>query len=304
MMALTLVAGFFGVLLLTSTTPQFAWTQSPATNSINPAIFPLDSQPYGLSYGGWTAKWWQWAESIPAEINPQLDQTGEDCAQAQNQTGPVWFLTGTSGGSVERTCTIPAGKAILIPVLNNINIRAASETDEELLAGAKSQTDSVTILEFSIDGVPLQDIWNYRIQSPFFDVTLPSDNVFGISAGTYRAVADGYWVFLQPLPPGQHEIRLHGAMGNPTAISPIPSFETVVTYHLIVSDTAATPTTEQATNATPTTTNNTTSVLRPSMMIMMSFFLISSANNTMMRSRTICFSLRSCVVPDVFETLK
>jgi hypothetical protein len=208
MVALTLVAGFFGVLLLTLTTSQFAWTQTPATNSTNPAVFPPDSQPYGLTYGEWTAKWWQWAESIPTENNPQLDETGEDCAQAQNQTGPVWFLTGTSGGSVERTCTISAGKAILIPVLNNINIRAASETDEELLAGAKSLTDSVTILEFSIDGVPLQNLWNYRIQSPFFDVTLPNDNVFGISAGTYRAVADGYWVFLQPLPPGQHEIRL------------------------------------------------------------------------------------------------
>jgi hypothetical protein len=52
---------------------------------------------------------------------------------------------------------------------------------------------------------------------------------------------------------------LHGAMGNPTAISPIPSFETVVTYHLIVSDTAAIPTSEQGSNAT--TTNSTTSVL-------------------------------------------
>jgi hypothetical protein len=249
MMALTLAIVVCSVLLLASTTPQFAWTQSQATNSSNPAIFTPDSQPYGLTYGEWTAKWWQWAESIPTENNPQLDETGEDCAQAQNQTGPVWFLAGTSGGTVERTCTIPAGKAILIPVLNTVNIRAASETDEELLAGAKSAVDSVTILEFSIDGLPLQDIWNYRIQSPFFDVTLPNDNVFGISEGTYRAVADGYWVFLEPLPPGQHEIRLHGAMGNPTAISPTPSFETAVTYHLIVSDTAI-PTTEQATNAT------------------------------------------------------
>ena len=248
--ALTLVViGFFGILLLTSITSQSAWTQSPATDSSNPAIFPADSQPYGLTYGEWTAKWSQWAESIPTENNPMLDETGEDCAQAQNQTGPVWFLAGTSGGSAERRCTIPAGKAILIPVINNVNIRAASETDEELLAGAKNPVDSVTILEFSIDGVPLQDIWNYRLQSPFFDVTLPNDNVFGISAGTYRAVADGYWVFLQPLPPGQHEIRLHGVMGSPSAISPTPSFETAVTYNLIVSDTAI-PTTEQATNAT------------------------------------------------------
>jgi hypothetical protein len=227
-MILSALASVFFALTLLASTSQFAWTQSPATNISSPAVFQPNSQPYGLTYGEWTAKWWQWAESIPTENNPQLDETGEDCAQAQNQTGPVWFLAGTSGGSVERTCTIPAGKAILIPVLNTINIRAASETDEELLAGVKSLADSVTILEFSIDGMPLQDIWNYRIQSPFFDVTLPDDNVFGISEGTYRAVADGYWAFLQPLPSGQHEIRLHGVMGNPTGTSPIPSVETAV----------------------------------------------------------------------------
>jgi hypothetical protein len=46
-------------------------------------------------------------------------------------------------------------------------------------------------------------------------------------------------------------------MVDPTAISPTPSFETAVTYHLIVSDTAI-PRTEQGNNAT---TNNTTAVL-------------------------------------------
>jgi hypothetical protein len=87
-------------LLLTSATSQFALAQGPASNtSSSIAIFPPDSQPYGLSYGEWTAKWWQWVHSIPTGNNPQLDQTGEDCAQAQNQTGPVWFLAGTSGGS-------------------------------------------------------------------------------------------------------------------------------------------------------------------------------------------------------------
>ncbi len=245
----TLAFGALVVALSLASTSHYAWTQSQATNSNSPAIFPPNSQPYGLSYGEWTAKWWQWADSIPTENNPQYDETGEDCAQAQNQTSPVWFLAGTQGGLVERTCTIPAGKAILFPVVNNVNIRAASETDEELLAGAKSSTDSVTTLEASIDGVALQDLWSYRIQSPFFDVTLPDDNVFGISGGTYRGVADGYWVFLEPLPPGQHEIRFHGVMGNPTAAS-IVNFETAVTYKLTITDTAIPTTTEQATNAT------------------------------------------------------
>ena len=94
---------------------------------------------------------------------------------------------------------------------------------------------TLTTLEVSIDGVPLQDLWNYRIQSPFFDVTLPNDNIFGISGGTYRSIADGYWVSLEPLPPGQHEIRLHGVMGDPIAAS-IINLETAVTYHLTISN--------------------------------------------------------------------
>jgi hypothetical protein len=248
------------LLLLTPTTFKFAWAQGPTSNTSisNSTIFPPDSQPYGLSYGEWTAKWWQWAHSIPTENNPQLDETGEDCAQSQNQTGPVWFLAGTGGGSAERTCTVPAGKAILIPIINAAYLRTAGETEEEMRTGAKEWIDTVTTLEASINGTSLQDIWNYRVQSPFFNDTLPNDNVLGEPEGTYLATSDGYWVFLEPLPPGQHEIRLHGAIIDPTAISPTPSFETAVTYHLIVSDTSILSTEQGSSNAT---TTNTTAIL-------------------------------------------
>jgi hypothetical protein len=254
-MAVNLALAVFIVLLSLTSTSQFAWAQGPTSNTSNPAIFPPDSQPYGLTYGEWTAKWWQWAHSIPTENNPMLDETGEDCAQAQNQTGPVWFLAGTGAGFAERTCTIPAGKAILLPIINSVNVRTAGETNEELLAGVKELQDKVATVEASVNGTPLQNLSNYRIQSPFFNETLPKDNVFGVPEGTYLAVADGYWLFLEPLPPGQHEIRLHGAIIDPTAISPTPSFETVVTYHLTMSN-STTPTTQTSTvkNTTTTTT--------------------------------------------------
>jgi hypothetical protein len=251
------LAVFVVLLLLTPTTSQFAWAQGPASNtSSNSAIFPADSQPYGLTYGEWTAKWWQWAHSIPTENNPMLDETGEDCAQAQNQTSPVWFLAGTGAGSAERTCTIPAGKAILLPIINSANVRTAGETKEQLLAGVKELEDKVTTVEASVDGTPLQNLSNYRIQSPFFNETLPNDNILGVPEGTYLAVADGYWLFLDPLSPGQHEIRLHGAIIDPTAISPTPSFETAVTYHLTMSN--STTSTTQASTVENTTTNATT----------------------------------------------
>jgi hypothetical protein len=266
------VVGFAAIMLLLliiSATSQFAWAQEPSISNNNannstgnnnlPYIFPADSQPYNLTYGEWTAKWWQWAESIPTEVNPQLDMTGENCAQGQNQTGPVWFLAGTPGGFTERTCTIPAGKAILFPVYNAINIAAGAdinESEEDLRAGVKNMADAVIALEASIDGTPVPNLWSYRIEAPTFNATFPSDNVFGIPEGSYMSVADGYWVFLEPLPPGQHEIRLHAVATDPTATS-FQNFETAVTYNLIISEDAPIMNNEQAIN-TPSTTNNTT----------------------------------------------
>jgi hypothetical protein len=240
MAIVTSMVALAGFVIYSGHTPfisQFAWAQATAgdTNSSssgNPAVFPPDSQTFGLSYAEWTTKWWQWAYSIPTTNNPILDQTGKDCAQSQNQTGPVWFLAGTGGGSAERTCTIPAGKAILLPIVNSLNLRTAGESNEELLTAVKERQDKVTTLEASIDGTPLQNLSSYRIQSPFFEVTLPDDNIVGEAAGTYLSVSDGNWLFLKPLPPGQHEIRTHGTIIDPT--SPTPSFETAVTYHLTI----------------------------------------------------------------------
>ena len=81
-----------------------------------PEVYTLDSKPFGIPYTEWTARWWQWALSIPDKVNPISDLTGEHCSEGQK--GPVWFLGGTWGGSAERTCTIPAGKAILWAPIN------------------------------------------------------------------------------------------------------------------------------------------------------------------------------------------
>src|SRR4051812_21267521 len=77
-----------------------------------------NAHPYGQSYGQWAADWWQWALAQPAATNPLLDATGARCANDQH--GRVWFLAGTTGGDANRTCTVPRGTAILIPVLNNV----------------------------------------------------------------------------------------------------------------------------------------------------------------------------------------
>src|SRR5437763_11387933 len=76
----------------------------------NSGIHPPCSSPYGLTYGEWSARWWQWLLAIPPNVNPNFDGTSldpdvatvNDCAQGQS--GPVWFLAGTFGGPAERAC--------------------------------------------------------------------------------------------------------------------------------------------------------------------------------------------------------
>jgi hypothetical protein len=83
-----------------------------------PRVAPISSKPGGQTYGRWAAEWWQWALGVPAATNPLLDATGEHCAQ--RQVDNVWFLAGTVGlDPVVRECTIPEGKALFFPLINN-----------------------------------------------------------------------------------------------------------------------------------------------------------------------------------------
>jgi hypothetical protein len=205
-----------------------------ASDSRHPVVFPSNSHPYGLTYGQWSAKWWQWAVSIPSPNSPITDTTGENCDV--NQQGHVWFLAGTTGNPIDepvmRTCTIPEGTAILFPMINAEWSTAEGNCPNPVLpptdlrACAKSFMDGVTFLQASIDGVPLNNLQTFRAESPLFQFTAVEDNPFAIPEGTTDSVADGFWVMLPPLRPGTHTISFGGSIGD--------SFSTSVEYELTI----------------------------------------------------------------------
>ena len=169
----------------------------------NLELFSPESSPFDKSYSGWTAKWWQWVLAIPKSENPLIDDTGKN--SAKNQMGPVWFLAGTLKGPAERSCTIPADKAILFPVINFEASVAEGDgtTEEELQARVKFEMDQITDMRVRISGTNIDELKQYRIQSPLFTVTLPADNVLGLPAQTTKMISEGYWLFLKPLEPGK-----------------------------------------------------------------------------------------------------
>lgn len=216
-------------------------------------LFPRQATPYGVSYEDWVAEWWQWALAIPKAENPIL---GGPCEL--HQTGDVFFLAGTTGGASTRSCTIPAGKGIFLPIANYIykacpeyvgklaNYTCEDSMSEDVLherSLAWAQNDKTLLLE--IDGVAIDGLDEYNAHSEVFtetSSTVVSERVFpacagpieanpcGVPLGTPRpAVGDGFWAMLHPLPVGQHQIHFAATINKPNA-----PFSLDVTYNIVV----------------------------------------------------------------------
>jgi hypothetical protein len=181
------------------------------TNDINriPAMYGLDEQPFGKSWQDWTTQWWQWFLSIPLESSPAYDESGEKWDINQHDPNVV-FLAGTTDRKVERIVAIPAGKAVLFPVINFTTSYSEDprfKTESQMIAHAKSNIDDIVKKDVYIDGNSLLISEKHRVQSPPFDFSFPANNIYGVKDGPSRGVGDGYWIFLKPLRLGRHSIR-------------------------------------------------------------------------------------------------
>lgn len=192
--------------------------------------------------------WVRWALAQPWSTGPVNDPTGERCAMGQS--GPVWFLAGTSGGAVTRECDIPMGKQLLLPLVNSWWTFPVefypTEADQEAgvpdsLAWLQDNFDHVCTLTLRIDGEDVfpggfDDMVDALYVETFepFEIELNSDDhymtQYGVAGGSMLATGAGYYARIQPLPPGDHVIELGGSICDGDDLW----FETAATYHLHV----------------------------------------------------------------------
>lgn len=203
-------------------------------------VFAADSVPFGMTYGDWAAAWWQYIFSFSASTSPAVDSTGASCGLGQS-AGPVFFLNPSffSGVLVTRTCTVPAGKALWLPiVLNECSTveppPSHGDDPRDLRQCAALISDGIgpETVKLTIDDVRTRDLRNFRTVSPLFDFTLPAtDNLLGLDGVTSASsISDGYSVMIKPLSPGTHVIHAEGDFVS----GPSSGLSFAVTYNLTV----------------------------------------------------------------------
>ncbi len=171
-------------------------------------ILPPDEPFAGLTRGEWDARQWQWLVSMPVDVNPGDDTTGDRCGYGQS--GPVFFVIGSGGGG-NRTCVVAESTAIYVVVAtvecSTVEARPFfGRTEDELRACATADMDLVSDVSARVNGVDVANLDTYRTASPLFTLTFPDNNIFGVEPGVAHAVSEGFSFVIAPPPPGRYEI--------------------------------------------------------------------------------------------------
>ena len=166
-----------------------------------------------------TGEWWQWALSIPASVNPNLVQMGDDTCTV-GQRGPIWFLAGVLNGGppAVRTCSVPEGNSLFFPVINFVNFYSpqcpplTGKTVKELRDYIQPFIKGIHDVSVTLDGQDIKKTLLRLVISDPFEIALPPDNVEeGCPADIYSPAVDaGYYASLPPLSRGAHMLHIHG----------------------------------------------------------------------------------------------
>jgi hypothetical protein len=185
----------------------------------------------GKSYSELATEWTNWFVQEPIATNPAFDPDGRFCDR--NQEGSVWFLASTFEGIADRTCEIPAGKALFLslggafvsfapdfPAAGDPCLQLATAVDR-VRCDVNTDVPVAPSITFAVtlDGTPVKDLFAFRAQSQpgGFTLRVPDASFLtdlGLASGNRTpAVADGYFLFVKPLRPGVHTLNLR--MTNP-----------------------------------------------------------------------------------------
>jgi hypothetical protein len=247
---------------------SFLFVFTALHNAYGLSIFSKDDKPFGKSYDDWTAEYWK---KYLAKNTDQATPKPGGCLVVNNdyKSQPIVMLMPLFDVNFPpaQSCQISSNQGIMVPLwagwadhdnpgsCSVINLQECARLENLGNIASDMKVDGIPVAKLNVrlsvtPGMSMTHLsgsFDYKINSltnatqstsKVFTLTLPPDSVEIANnvPGTWQAASDGWWVFLKPLPPGQHTISYNlrvtptGALTSPGTI---PHFADI-TYRLQV----------------------------------------------------------------------
>jgi hypothetical protein len=210
-------------------------------NAAGVELFSGDESPFGISYSDWISKWWTWwVTTSVEEATPKPDGCLVNRADSM-----VMLMETAVGGKQNQVCNVSSTEGIMVPMWTGWRDESSpgheNDSYDQLSKSAREEINAGHVISHVVvdgkevakmdetssvsSGVFAQKV-NYmnnvtEIYSKGFNITIPENTHFpDQKPGTFRAGAQGWYVFLKPLPPGDHNI-LYTVNVDPNSVNNI-----------------------------------------------------------------------------------
>ena len=214
-------------------------------------FYSKDEHPFGISYSDWVAKFWNWDFSISrdSQTNTLVGLKDNGCL-IHKENSMVMLVDTAAGGIWKQKCTISRTEGILIPIWTGECDQALKGFDsysfKQLSECARAYDLGIVKGQVKVDDIPVAtlDSIDYKtnvmnnvteVYTKQFDAIVPKEShLISERYGTFPAAAHGWFVFLKPLPPGDHVVYYQNSVEATTLSGAGNMNSGQFTYHLNV----------------------------------------------------------------------
>jgi hypothetical protein len=187
------------------------------------APLAADQTYEGKTLGEWAIEYGRWSYSQTSCDSPAFDQDGSLCGLYQDPESPVFFFDYSPTERMRTKCRVPAGKAIVVPILTFSYDNAGVDDpvgEDELRGATKVTLESMRDLKLKVDNRTVRDLaerafgpiaWDYKLPpAPNWYSCNGTDDVGEMTVNP--SFMSGYVAVFPPPDPGIHELQYGGVM--------------------------------------------------------------------------------------------